>query len=142
MRPMRSNLSLLTLFFSASNSSSRKWTRFIKPMTILLSPICSVPHSLHSKLTGDSTMRGGLTTHDSQVCSPAWTSSFSPYGNEAAKAGMDMHKLIPVVEVGGAFWSAEQSAWFVKCRASQTKNWNMAVRKDNPAGQWQVDGGT
>jgi hypothetical protein len=60
---------------------------------------------------------------------------------EAEKAGMDVHKLMPVVEVGQATWSPEQSAWFVKCRMSQTKKWNLAVRKDNPAGRWQVDGG-
>jgi outer membrane lipoprotein-sorting protein len=59
----------------------------------------------------------------------------------AEKQGMDVHKLMPVMEAGEATWSAEQSAWFVKCRASQTKKWNMAVRKDNSAGRWQVDGG-
>jgi hypothetical protein len=59
----------------------------------------------------------------------------------AKKAGMDVHKLMPVVEVGEATWSPEQSAWFVKCRMSQTKKWNLAIRKNNPAGRWQVDGG-
>jgi hypothetical protein len=59
----------------------------------------------------------------------------------AEKVGMDVHKLMPVVEVGEATWSPEQSAWFVKCRMSQIKKWNLAVRKDNPAGRWQVDGG-
>ena len=59
----------------------------------------------------------------------------------AAKSGMDVHKLVPVVEVGEATWSPEQSAWLVKCRMSQTKKWNLAIRKDNPAGRWQVDGG-
>jgi hypothetical protein len=31
----------------------------------------------------------------------------------------------------------------VKCRtiSTQAKKWNIAVRKDNPAGRWQVDGG-
>ena len=60
---------------------------------------------------------------------------------EAEKNGMDVHTIFPVVQVGEAFWSPEQSAWFVKCRAVQTKKWNMAIRKDNPAGRWQVDGG-
>ena len=59
----------------------------------------------------------------------------------AEKAGVDVHKLMPVVVVGEAIWSPEQSAWFVKCRMSQNKKWNLAVRKDNPAGRWQVDGG-
>jgi len=59
----------------------------------------------------------------------------------AGKQGLDVHKLMPVFEVGEATWSAEQSAWFVKCRASQTKKWNLALRKDNPAGRWQFDGG-
>jgi outer membrane lipoprotein-sorting protein len=59
----------------------------------------------------------------------------------AEKQGMDVYKLMPVMEAGEATWSAEQSAWFVKCRMSQTKKWNLAIRKDNPAGRWQVDGG-
>jgi hypothetical protein len=59
----------------------------------------------------------------------------------AEKQGMDVHKLMPVMEAGEATWSAEQSTWFVKCRAMQTKKWNMAIRNDNPAGRWQVDGG-
>src|ERR1017187_6277869 len=57
----------------------------------------------------------------------------------AEKAGMDVHKLMPVVEVGEAIWLPEQSAWFVKCRMSQVKKWNLAIRNDNPAGRWQVD---
>ena len=61
--------------------------------------------------------------------------------DEEQKAGMDVHKMIPDFEIGEAFWSAEQSAWFVKCRVSQVSAGRMAVRKDNPAGRWQVDGG-
>ena len=59
----------------------------------------------------------------------------------AQKAGGDARTLLPVVEVGEATWSAEQSAFLVKCRYSVTKKWNLALRKDNPAGRWQVDGG-
>jgi len=57
------------------------------------------------------------------------------------KQGIDVHKMMPVFEAGEAVWSPEQSAWFVKCRVFETKKWNMAIRKDNPAGRWQVDGG-
>jgi hypothetical protein len=59
----------------------------------------------------------------------------------AEQAGVDVHKMMPVFEVGEATWSPEQSAWFVKCRISPTKKWYLAVRKDNPANRWQVDGG-
>ena len=59
----------------------------------------------------------------------------------AEKQGIDVHKIMPVMEAGEATWSPEQSAWFVKCRAFQTKKWNLAVRKDNPTHRWQVDGG-
>jgi hypothetical protein len=61
----------------------------------------------------------------------------------AEKKSADVHKMMPVIQVGEATWSAEQSAWFVKCRtfSTQAKKWNIAVRKDNPAGRWQVDGG-
>jgi hypothetical protein len=60
---------------------------------------------------------------------------------EAKKNVIDPRNLFPAFEVGDAFWSAEQSCWFVKCRAFPVKKWNMAIRKDNPAGRWQVDGG-
>jgi hypothetical protein len=59
----------------------------------------------------------------------------------AEKRGVDVRKVMPVMEAGEAFWSAEHSAYFVKCRMSGTKKHNLAVRKDNPAGRWQVDGG-
>ena len=59
----------------------------------------------------------------------------------ADKQGMDVRKLMPTYEVGEAVWSAKESAWFVKCQTQQIKKWNLAVRKDNPAGRWQVDGG-
>jgi hypothetical protein len=59
----------------------------------------------------------------------------------AEKSGVDIRKMMPVFEVGEATWSPEQSAWFVKCTATSTKKWNLAVRKDNSASRWQVDGG-
>jgi hypothetical protein len=61
--------------------------------------------------------------------------------DEAAKAGLDVKKFIPEVEVGAAFWSEKEAAWFVKCRTTNGKKWNLAVRKDNPTGRWQMDGG-
>ena len=64
MRPMVNNFSVRTRFFSASNSSSRRRSRLIKPITTRFPPICSVPHSTHSRLAGDSAMRGGFTTDD------------------------------------------------------------------------------
>jgi hypothetical protein len=60
---------------------------------------------------------------------------------EAKKYGMDVKEQIPTVEVGEAFWSAEQSAYFVKCHVSGVKKFNLAVRNDNPAKRWVVDGG-
>jgi post-segregation antitoxin (ccd killing protein) len=60
---------------------------------------------------------------------------------EAKKRGMDVSKLLPVVKVGEAFWSTEQSAFFVKYRQFGIKKHNLALRKDNPAGRWQVHGG-
>jgi hypothetical protein len=60
---------------------------------------------------------------------------------EAQKAGLDARNLIPEMEIGEAFWSEENSAWFVKVRIAHVKKWNLALRKDNPTGRWQVDGG-
>jgi hypothetical protein len=49
----------------------------------------------------------------------------------------------PICEVTGkAFWSDEQSAYFVKCRVSgQFKKWDLAIRNDNPAKRYMFDGG-
>jgi hypothetical protein len=60
---------------------------------------------------------------------------------QAQKAGIDVRNLLPVIEVGEASWSAEQSAYLVKCKMSNTKKWNLAMRNDNPAHRWQEDGG-
>jgi outer membrane lipoprotein-sorting protein len=60
---------------------------------------------------------------------------------EAKKHGMDVKEQIPTVEVGESSWSAEQSAYFVKCHISGVKKFNLAVRNDNPAKRWVVDGG-
>ena len=60
---------------------------------------------------------------------------------QAQKAGIDVRNLLPVIEVGEASWSAEQSAYLVKCKMSSMKKWNLAMRNDNPAHRWQEDGG-
>jgi hypothetical protein len=60
---------------------------------------------------------------------------------EAQKRGVDMSNIMPRVEVGEAVWSPEQSAYLVKCYMSGIKKHNLALRKDNQAGRWQVDGG-
>ena len=61
---------------------------------------------------------------------------------QAEKAGIDARNLIPAIEVGEASWSAEQSAYLVKCKMSSIKKWNLALRNDNPAHRWQEDGGS
>jgi len=61
---------------------------------------------------------------------------------EMAAKHVDVQKQLPTVEVGEAFWSAEHSAYFVKCRQlGRVKEWNLALRNDNPAKRWVVDGG-
>jgi hypothetical protein len=54
---------------------------------------------------------------------------------------IDPHKLVPSHDSFEATWSPEQSAWLVKYRQSGLVQFNLAIRKDNPAGRWQVDGG-
>ena len=66
---------------------------------------------------------------------------FKKQASDAKAAGMDLRNLIPDTEVGDAFWSKEHSAWLVKVRMSHVKKWNLALRRDNPAGRWQFDGG-
>jgi hypothetical protein len=64
---------------------------------------------------------------------------------EVWKKQVDFREGQPFCEIiGEAFWSAEQSAYFVKCRQSgevRVKKYNLAVRNDNPAGRYIVDGG-
>jgi hypothetical protein len=59
----------------------------------------------------------------------------------AAKYGIDVQKQFPIVEVGESTWSAEQSAYIVKCRLTEIRKRNLSVRNDNPAKRWMVDGG-
>jgi hypothetical protein len=56
---------------------------------------------------------------------------------EAQKAG----EPFPEFAAGEAVWSAEHSSYFVKCHMKITKKFRMAIRNDNPARHWQVDGG-
>ncbi len=59
----------------------------------------------------------------------------------AKKRGLDLSQK-NVAEVGEAFWSAEHSAWFVKCRyVPPVKKWNLAIRNDNPTHRYLFDGG-
>jgi hypothetical protein len=61
---------------------------------------------------------------------------------EAEKHGLDARQSIPVADAGEAVWSAEQSAWFVKCHVpSHVKKWNLALRNDNVAKRFLWDGG-
>jgi len=52
---------------------------------------------------------------------------------------------LEIVSLGKAFTSQNYPGRFVpyeiKLKSGQVKKWNLAVRKDNPAGRWQVDGG-
>ncbi|MGD0613807.1 MAG: hypothetical protein ABSA69_00005, partial [Verrucomicrobiota bacterium] len=55
---------------------------------------------------------------------------------------------LEIVSLGESFTSKAYPGRFVPYEIklkgalwSQTKKWNLAVRKDNPAGRWQVDGG-
>ena len=59
----------------------------------------------------------------------------------AERQGVDVRAMLPAREVVEAVWSVEHSAFFVKCRMTQLKKWNLALRKDNPARRWQMDGG-
>jgi hypothetical protein len=55
---------------------------------------------------------------------------------------MDVASFMPVTQVGEATWSPEHGAYFVKCHMLlPPKKHNLALRKDNKAGRWQVDGG-
>ena len=56
---------------------------------------------------------------------------------EAKKLGVPL----PEFEVGEEFWSADHSSLFVKCHMKGIKKFRMAIRNDNPAKHWIVDGG-
>ena len=61
---------------------------------------------------------------------------------EAAQQSGLAPRQSPATEVIEAVWSAEQSAYFVKCRVvAPVKKWNLAIRNDNTAKRYLFDGG-
>jgi len=60
---------------------------------------------------------------------------------EAAKYNIDIQKNLPTIEVIKTFWSAEHSSYFVTYREFRVKKFNLAIRKDNSANRFVVDGG-
>ena len=52
---------------------------------------------------------------------------------------------LEIISIGEPFQSGGYSGWFVPCeiklRNGYVKKHNLALRKDNPANRWQVDGG-
>lgn len=52
---------------------------------------------------------------------------------------------VQIISIGKPFHRLPFAAWFVpyeiKLKSGQTKKWNLAVRNDNPAKRWVVDGG-
>jgi outer membrane lipoprotein-sorting protein len=61
--------------------------------------------------------------------------------DEAAKYNIDIQKQLPTVEIEKSFWSAEHSSYFVTYREFRVKQFNLAIRKDNLANRFVVDGG-
>jgi hypothetical protein len=59
----------------------------------------------------------------------------------AAKYKIDIKKQLPTVEIKNTFWSAEHSSYLVTYREFRVKKFNLAIRKDNPAKRFVVDGG-
>jgi hypothetical protein len=78
MRPMTWKRSPRMRSVSRSINSSRTCTRFTSPMMSRFSPICRVPHSVHSRLAGTSAIRGGLTTEEGAVVKPTASNSLCP----------------------------------------------------------------
>ncbi len=52
---------------------------------------------------------------------------------------------LEIISIGEAFKAGNYSGWFIpyelKLRSGRIKKHNLALRKDNPAQRWQVDGG-
>ena len=60
---------------------------------------------------------------------------------EAVKYKMDIRSNLPTVDIEKSFWSAEHSSYFVTFREFRVKKFNLAIRKDNAAKRFIVDGG-
>lgn len=60
---------------------------------------------------------------------------------EAAKHKVDIRRNLPTVEVMKTSWSPEHASCFVTYREFRVKKYNLAIRKDNPAKRFVVDGG-
>lgn len=52
-----------------------------------------------------------------------------------------LRKMMPTVEIIKGSWSPQQTEYYVTCRESRVKKFNLAIRNDNPAKRWVVDGG-
>jgi hypothetical protein len=60
---------------------------------------------------------------------------------EAAKRKIDIQKNLPTIEIVKSSVVADQSSYFVTYREVRVKKFNLAIRKDNPANRFVVDGG-
>lgn len=61
--------------------------------------------------------------------------------DEAVMNNIDIQKNLPTIEILETFWSAEHSSYFVTYREFRVKKYNLAIRKDNSAKRFVVDGG-
>lgn len=64
--------------------------------------------------------------------------------DSAQKQGVDLAKRMPEFELIESVWSPEQNAYFVKGTVLEMggiRKHNLALRRDNAARRWQVDGG-
>lgn len=60
---------------------------------------------------------------------------------EAINQNIDLQKMLPRVEVIRSFWSEEHQGTFVVTSESCIRSHNLAIRKDNDAHRFVVDGG-
>ncbi|MEN6384246.1 MAG: hypothetical protein ABFD79_03515, partial [Phycisphaerales bacterium] len=53
----------------------------------------------------------------------------------------NLRKMMPKMDIIKGSWSPDKSVYFVTCRQTRIKAFNLAIRNDNPAKRWVVDGG-
>jgi hypothetical protein len=80
-----------------------------------------------------------------EACAKEEWNEAEKFMSPVSKSVKDYLGGLQIVSLGQAFTSKSYGGRFVpyeiKFKNGDAKKWNLAVRKDNPAGRWQVDGG-
>jgi outer membrane lipoprotein-sorting protein len=74
-----------------------------------------------------------------------WNEVMKFWPVSAVDEGLKSYSGLEIISIGEPFKSGDYPGWFVpyeiRLKGGYVKKWNLAVRNDNPAKRWVVDGG-